>query len=301
MEIIRTESLTKRYKDFTAVNNISIHVKPGEIYGFLGLNGAGKTTAIRMLLGMVKPSVGHFKLFGKDFNTGKTDWNDVGYLVETPHAYPNLSVLDNLKIFARLRGLEFSAIEQVIEKLQLGIYREKTAGKLSLGNQQRLGIAKALMHQPKLLILDEPINGLDPQGIVEVRELLKTLAQNGTTIFLSSHILSEISRLATRIGIIHEGKLIRELYAEELEKQLIHKLLIRTSQNMEALVILKEAGYNDGSIVQDTIEIYDPKSLQHPEKISALLAKNKYPPMQLYTFIEDLEHYFLRIIHSAKE
>lgn len=301
MEIIRTESLTKRYKDFTAVNNISIHVKPGEIYGFLGLNGAGKTTAIRMLLGMVKPSAGHFKLFGKDFNTGKTDWNDVGYLVETPHAYPNLSVLDNLKIFARLRGLEFSAIEQVIEKLQLGIYREKTAGKLSLGNQQRLGIAKALMHQPKLLILDEPINGLDPQGIVEVRELLKTLAQNGTTIFLSSHILSEISRLATRIGIIHEGKLIRELYAEELEKQLIHKLLIRTSQNMEALVILKEAGYNDGSIVQDTIEIYDPKALQHPEKISALLAKNKYPPMQLYTFIEDLEHYFLRIIHSAKE
>lgn len=298
MEIISTENLTKKYKNFYALDNISLHVNQGEIYGFLGLNGAGKTTTIRILLGMIKPSSGSYKLFGRDSHPSDLLWNDVGYMVETPLSYPNLTVYENLLIFAKLRNLNISDIDNIINRLHLGIYRNKQAAKLSLGNQQRLGLAKALIHKPKLLVLDEPINGLDPQGIVEVRELLLELAKKGTTIFISSHILSEISRLATRIGIIHEGKLIKELYSSDLEKELIHKLIIDTTNNVSALIALKEKGLEKCSVLNGVIEIFDKSALNAPQEIAALLVKSKFPPKQIFTFIEDLEHYFLRIINA---
>ena len=212
MEIIKTNSLTKHFGSTVATDNISVHINQGEIYGFIGLNGAGKTTLIRMLLGMIKPDNGTITLFGKKLSAKSNQWNDIGYLVETPYSYPNLSVYENLKVIYKLRQLTNpTAIDNIIEKLKLTKYRNIKANALSLGNQQRLGLAKALIHNPKLLILDEPINGLDPEGIVDVRELLKELAKTGSTIFLSSHILGEISKLANRIAIIHEGKLIKEL------------------------------------------------------------------------------------------
>ncbi len=297
MEVIRTNSASKYFGETPAADGISLHVKQGEIYGFLGLNGAGKTTLIRMLLGMIKPDNGSLHLFGKEVNAGFGLWNDVGYLVETPYAYPNLSVVENLKIYYTLRGLKDPAlIDNAIDRLKLAKYRDKKAKYLSLGNQQRLGLAKALMHQPKLLILDEPINGLDPEGIVEVRELLKELAANGSTIFLSSHILGEISKLANRIGIIHAGKLIKELSTPELSELLNRKLIIEVAEGDKAIAVLTTAGYTVSVNTAGQLEIFDRKALAHPEKVNVLLVEHGLPPVQLFSVAEDLEMYFLRTI-----
>ena len=298
MSIIETEDLTKKFGKTIAVDNISMHVKPGEIYGFLGLNGAGKTTTIRLLIGLMKPEKGLSLLFGKKPKQATEIWNDIGYLVETPHSYPNLTVVENLEVIYKLRGLkDRNLLDQTIEKLQLTHYRDKKEQYLSLGNKQRLGLAKALIHKPKLLILDEPINGLDPAGIVEIREFLKDLAENHhTTIFISSHILSEISRIATRIGIIHFGKLVKEINTSELEKQLIKKLYINTNNNQNALQLINNKGFdakmNDNSI----IEISDNKAINHPENIATFLVNSQIPPKLLNIYEEDLESYFLRII-----
>ena len=188
-------------------------------------------------------------------------------------------------------------IDEIIAKLKLTRYQHHKANVLSLGNQQRLGLAKALMHKPKLLILDEPINGLDPEGIVEVRELLKELADTGSTIFLSSHILGEISRVANRIGIIHEGRLIKELTALELSNQLIKKLIITTQDNESALRHLSSA-YKATLNSHQEIEIADASALARPELISKLLVERNLPPKQVYQFTEDLEMYFLRMIRN---
>lgn len=299
MEILRTNSLTKYFGTTPAADNISIHVKEGEIYGFLGLNGAGKTTLIRMLLGMIKPDHGNIRLFNKQLSPQFDRWNDIGYMVETPYSYPNLSVTENLKVYYKLRNLTNpTLIDDIIEKLKLTNYKDKKANVLSLGNQQRLGLAKALMHKPKLLILDEPINGLDPEGIVEVRELLKELSENGSTIFLSSHILGEISKVANRIGIIHEGRLVKELTTRELTNQLIKKVLVKTSDNTKAVQALAGSDYKAVLTDNNEIEITGTDAISKPENISKLLVEKDLPPKQVYLFTEDLEMYFLRTIRN---
>jgi len=296
MNVIETEHINKEFRSLKALDNISIQVNEGEIYGFLGLNGAGKTTLIRILLNMIKPTNGTVKLFGNKLNRQCNFWNNIGYMVETPYSYPNLSVIENLNVYYSLRQLQDKKITgKTIEKLNLSQYVNTKAKYLSLGNGQRLGLAKALMHNPKLLILDEPVNGLDPEGIVEVRELLRELSGNGTTIFLSSHILGEISKLATRIGIIHKGKLLEELNADELHNRLIKKLLVKTAGNERALCHLNAEKYN-AVISGDEIEITDGKALENPEEISKLLAEKGFPAKQIYLFTEDLEHYFLRTV-----
>lgn len=303
MNIIQTENLTKNYGTTKAIDNVSMHVQEGEIYGFLGLNGAGKTTTIRLLLGMIKPDSGSCLVFGQKPGNGAKIWNEVGYMVETPHSYPNLTVLENLKVIYQLRGLkDKNLIDQTIEKLQLTRYKDKKEKHLSLGNKQRLGLAKALLHKPKLLLLDEPINGLDPAGIVEIREFLRDLSHNhGTTIFLSSHILSEIARLATRIGIVHEGKLIKEINTHELDEQIIKKLQVRTLNNDKALKLLNSKGHKFSSNGNYILESTDLKAIQHPEQLATLLVNEKLPPTKLNVFEEDLESYFLRIIHEQKD
>jgi ABC-2 type transport system ATP-binding protein len=300
MNIIQTYDLTKTFGDTIAVDHISINVREGEIYGFLGLNGAGKTTLIRLLLGMIKPDSGSISIFGENAKQASEIWNDIGYLVETPYAYPNLSVKENLEVFYRLRNLkDRKQIDNIIAVLQLEQYKNKKSKFLSLGNCQRLGLAKALLHNPKLLILDEPINGLDPAGIVEIREFLKNLVKNhNTTIFLSSHILSEISKVATRIGIVHNGKLIKEINTNELEHQIIKRLCMDTNENEKALQLLNTNGFDalineNGFIVSTQIS-----AIQQPEIIATLLVKNGVPPKMIHVFEEDLEAYFLRIIKS---
>ncbi|MEO7174948.1 MAG: ATP-binding cassette domain-containing protein [Saprospiraceae bacterium] len=302
MEIIKTEGLSKSYGKTMAVDDIFLHVNEGEIYGFLGLNGAGKTTLIRTLLGMIKPEKGKVTLFGKELTPNFDRWNDIGYLVETPYSYPNLSVYENLRVFYKLRQLSTpNAIDDIIDNLKLSKYRNTKASALSLGNHQRLGLAEALMHSPKLLILDEPINGLDPEGIVEVRELLIELAKNGSTIFLSSHILGEIAKLANRIAIIHEGRLIKELTTKELSNQIIRKILLQTTDNEKALHCLLAANYSAKKTVGNEIEIAGAEALKYPELISKLLTENGLPPKQIYLFAEDLEMYFLRTIKESNQ
>lgn len=297
MEIIKTDSLTKRFGSTVAVDTISFHINQGEIYGFLGLNGAGKTTLIRMLLGMIKPDNGTISIFGKQLSKKSNQWKDIGYLVETPYSYPNLSVYENLKVIYKLRQLNNpKAIDDIIEKLKLTKYRNIKVNALSLGNQQRLGLAKALIHNPRLLILDEPINGLDPEGIVEIRELLLELSKNGSTIFLSSHILSEISKLANRIAIIHEGKLIKELTNQELSSQIIKKILVQTTDNKKAIKYLQNANYSVLETKQNLIEVTNSGAIEKPELITKLLTENDLPPKQIFLFTEDLEMYFLRTI-----
>ncbi len=301
MEIIKTEDLTKRFGSALAADRISIHVNLGEIYGFLGLNGAGKTTVIRLLLAMIKPESGTISLFGKPLSPQFRNWNDIGYLVETPYSYPNLSVYENLKVIYRLRGLDQpDAIDTIIEELKLTKYKHKKAGTLSLGNRQRLGLAKALMHRPRLLILDEPINGLDPEGIVEVRELLTSLAASGSTIFLSSHILGEISRLAHRVAIIHEGRLIKELTRAELSEQISRKIIVQTTDNQAAVQHLLRADYPAALAGPETIEVTGQEAQDRPELISKLLAEHGLPPRQIFLTTEDLEMYFLRTINESK-
>jgi len=296
MLAIQTHSLAKKFGDTTANDDISMHVSKGEIYGLIGLNGAGKTTLIRMLLGMIKPDNGHIQLLENKLTPNFSLWNEIGFLVETPFSYPNLSVRENLDIFFDLRKLKDPAlIDKVIDQLKLTVYTNKKAKHLSLGNQQRLGLAKALLHQPQLLILDEPTNGLDPAGIVEIRTLLRSLTENGASVLISSHLLSEVAQMAHRIGIIHEGKLIKELFAEELETQLIKKVVIHTKDNGQAIALLKKSEF-DAQIVGDRIYATDDKAISSPELITKLLSDADLPPTEIYVNKENLEMYFLRII-----
>jgi ABC-type multidrug transport system ATPase subunit len=218
---IATRALTKRYRDVLAVDALDLDVRRGEIYGFLGRNGAGKTTTIRMLLGLIRPSRGEVTVLGKRIVPGETSvFARVGFLVETATAYPNLTVRENLDIQRRLTGAPLRAIEDTIELLGLSPYADRVSGQLSLGNKQRLALARALLHSPELLILDEPANALDPAGIVEIRTLLRSLAdERGVTVFMSSHILAEVAHLADRIGIVHDGRLIEEASRQELAEK----------------------------------------------------------------------------------
>ena len=299
--IIVTEGLTKTYNDFEAVSQVSLNVRKGEIYGFLGLNGAGKTTSIRMLLGMIRPTTGNAYINEKKVSANSTEiWKDVGSLVETPYSYPNLTVRENLHIIRRLRFLrDKSMTDRIIDLLQLNQYADRKAKNLSLGNAQRLGIAKALIHQPKILILDEPTNGLDPAGILEIREMLCNLAKNeGVTIFISSHILGEIARLASRIGIIHCGKLIEELDAEQLSRLCQKQLLVKTENNTLTSQLLKEKQFSGITEDSGLIRIRDHKAIDNPSEIAKLLVNSGYPPSLLSVKEEDLESFFLRTIKT---
>ncbi|WP_276365544.1 ABC transporter ATP-binding protein [Chryseolinea sp. H1M3-3] len=299
MEVISTISVSKFFNKTSVLDNVSIQVNEGEIYGFLGLNGAGKTTLIRILLGMIRPNEGVVKLFGKVVGTKFNSWNDIGYLVETPCAYPNLSVNENLKVMYELRHLKNRLlIPAIIDRLKLTAYTNTKSKNLSLGNQQRLGLAKALMHQPKLLILDEPINGLDPEGIVEVRELLKELVGKGSTVFLSSHILGEISKIASRIAIIDHGKLLQQMPTEELKHKLIKSVLIKTNDNRQALKHLIDRGYQASLKEGDEVEVKGEKAVLYPEHIAKLLVDHEMDLKQLYVHTEDLEMFFLRAIRT---
>lgn len=302
--VIETTNLTKRYGDLTAVADLSLRVGRGEIYAFLGLNGAGKTTTIRMLLGMVRPTAGIASVLEMPIRHGRPNpWDRVGYLVETPHAYPELSVRENLEAVRRLRpGTPRAAVDRVIEQLALTAYADRRAAALSLGNAQRLGLAKALLHAPQLLILDEPANGLDPAGIVEIRRLLTALArEQGVTIFMSSHILEEVSRLADRIGVIHEGRLLQELDVAELNRHRRRRLAIRARDIEAARGVLLAAGISAQIAADSVLEVVEDAALERPDEIAARLVHAGHAPTMLKVEQEDLEHYFLRLVGMDQE
>ncbi len=308
---ISADGLTKRYGAICAVDNVSLRVGRGEIYAFLGLNGAGKTTTIRMLLGMIRPTSGAAYLLGRPVSADARDlWAQVGYLVETPHAYPELTVRENLEVFRRLRELrDPKAVERIIERLALTAYAERRAGTLSLGNAQRLGLAKALLHDPSLLLLDEPANGLDPAGVVEIRELLRELAhERGVTIFLSSHLLGEVARIATRIGVIHQGRLLEELSAAEMERQRTRWLLVdardregaRAALTSAGLAVDDCAGHGTGdNETTGALRLSSVEAINHPEDIARRLVGAGIALTRLSVEEEDLESQFLRLVGAT--
>jgi ABC-2 type transport system ATP-binding protein len=305
--VVRTDGLTKRYRGgVLALDRADLRIERGEIYGFLGLNGAGKTTAIRMLLGMISPTAGYAELFGRRVHAEATElWRRVGHLVEGASAYPGLSVYENLEVARRLQGVPDSrVVSRAIEKLGLHEYAGRTARTLSLGNLQRLALARAMLHEPELLILDEPANGLDPAGVIEIRELLRTLArERGVTVLMSSHILAEVDRLATRIGIVHRGRMIEEQSAEEIERRRDRRLEVGARDLSVANAALRAAGFEPAP-ARDAdpprLELRDPRALDSPDLIAKLLTEAGAPPTHLAVTQEDLEQHFMRLTADAE-
>ncbi len=260
--IIETKNLTKSYDDQKSVANLNIHVKKGRIYGLLGRNGAGKTTTMKMLLGLTVPTEGEAILFGKNIQTAaKKILPRVGSLIESPGFYPNLTGTENLNIFARLRGVpKKNAVAEALDVVGLPYRDKKLYAQYSLGMKQRLAIALAIMHDPELLILDEPINGLDPIGIAEVRGFIRNLCnERGKTILVSSHILSEISLLADDIGIIDHGVLLEEESLSELEKKNSRYIRFELSDTAQGAWILEVQFHTESFKIIDErrLALYD--------------------------------------------
>ncbi len=299
---VETADLSKRYgADVLAVDSVSLRVGRGELYAFLGLNGAGKSTTIRMLLGMVRPSSGSAMVLGQPVRAEAPDlWGRVGHLVESATAYPELTVLENLDVARRLLGVRHGApVGRAIDRLGLGQYRDRRAGTLSLGNLQRLALARATLHAPELLVLDEPANGLDPAGVIEIRELLRELvAAGGSTVFMSSHILAEVDLLATRVGIVHRGRLIEELDSDALRRHRDPRLEVAAPDIGAAEAALAAGGYSPRRLVAAsgiTLELREPRALEAPESVAALLAAAGTPPSHLAIARETLEDHFIRL------
>src|SRR5579859_1821827 len=300
---IETMDLGKRYGKVIVVKHLSLRVAEGEIYAFLGLNGAGKTTTIRMLLGMIKSTWGTAQVLQTRVRLGNREpWAAVGYLVETPHSYQELTVFENLEVARRLHpGTAPKAVSRIIERMGLAAYADRRAGTLSLGNAQRLGLAKALLHAPRLLFLDEPANGLDPAGIVEIRALLLELTrEQGVTVFMSSHILAEVSRLARRIGIIHQGRLLQELNIDELERKRQRRLVLRARDVPAAQRALAVAGQPAELLPDGSLALTSLGSVERPDEINSLLVQAGAPPTQLLVEEEELEPYFLRLVGAER-
>ncbi|WP_010497855.1 ABC transporter ATP-binding protein [Paenibacillus elgii] len=243
--ILETKRLSKQFKSFAAVKGVDLQVRPGEVYGFLGPNGAGKTTTIRMLLGLIRPTQGEVRVFGQDLARHRLDiLRRVGSLVESPSYYSNLSAYDNLEITRKLLGARKTDIDKVLETVRLSEWRNKKVKTFSLGMKQRLGIAQALLGNPMLLVLDEPTNGLDPAGILEIRELIARLPEErGLSVLVSSHILNEIELIASRVGIIYKGELLFQGSLQELREQNKTMLRIDAAPLVEAGNFLLARGH----------------------------------------------------------
>lgn len=298
---ILMEGVSKSFGEYLAVNELSLEVNSGEIFGFLGLNGAGKTTTIKLLLSLLKPSSGSIYMLGSQVDSGNYKlWEKVGYLEEATF-YPELTVTENLDIARRMHMIsDRKSIDRVIQKLDLDAHKNKKAKNLSLGNKQRLGLAKALLHNPEILILDEPINGLDPASVVEIREMLLDLSRNfGVTIFISSHLLEELAKLVDRIGIMHKGRLVQDMKMDQLEQSLQKKLVLDGRNRSAMMRILTEQGYSFMETTDGRLELKAEHAIAQPDKLARLLVQLNEPPTHLSIATEDLEAYFLRTIRTA--
>jgi ABC-2 type transport system ATP-binding protein len=306
--VVCTTDLSKRYRgNVLAVDRVNLRVAAGEIYAFLGLNGAGKSTTIRMLLGMIVPTAGHAELFGEAVRSRAAKvWHRVGHLVDTAIAYPELTVRENLEVARRLQAVAGPVtVGNTIERLGLDQYVERRAGTLSQGNLQRLALARALLHEPRLLVLDEPTNGLDPAGVIEIRELLRTLArERGVTVFMSSHILAEVDRLATRVGIVHRGRLIEELDTDALELHRDQRLEVGARHLDLAEQELRGAGFDPRRRIDNgtptLLELREPRAIDAPEAIATLLVQVGAAPTRLAVTRETLEDHFIRVTRESE-
>lgn len=302
--IIETRNLTKRFGKQTAVNSLDMKIEKGKIYGLLGKNGAGKTTTMCMLLNLSKPTNGEIFFFGKHYKQDPYDvYSKIGSIIETPGFYENLSAFDNLKVFAKLRGdYNKEDIEKALEIVSLTHAKDKKFKNFSLGMKQRLGIAAAIMHNPEILILDEPINGLDPMGIKEIRKLLKDLSEvYGTTILISSHILSEIEAIADVIGVMDGGLLIEEVSMNQLHEKLNKHVKFEVSDIDLACKILEKLTLKeniDFLVNENNIHLYNHLDLR--AEFNEQFVKSGIKVNEMSICEESLEEYFTKIIDKKE-
>ena len=298
--VLTTENITKRYRGFTALEGLSMHVPKGAIYGFVGRNGAGKTTLIRLICGMQFPTSGEFSLYGirNTENIGKSR-RRMGAVVETPSLYLDMTAVDNLKQQYRVLGLpSFDGINEILKLVGLENTGRKKAKNFSLGMRQRLGIAVALCGNPDFLILDEPINGLDPQGIIEIRELiLKLNRERQITVLISSHILDELSRLATYYGFIDHGKIVKEISAEQLEKECRKCARVTVSDTKKLSTVLDGMGLEYAVADERTADIYGEISIT---KLTDALKSANCELFSINERDESLEAYFINLVGGGE-
>jgi lantibiotic transport system ATP-binding protein len=291
--IIDTYQLTKRFGKFVAVDEVNLQVPEGGIYGFLGPNGAGKSTTIRMLLGLIRATKGEVHIFGKSIKEEPLAiLQRIGSMVETSSYYGHLTAYENLEITRRILNVEKGEIARVLEIVKLTDVQKKAVKKFSLGMKQRLGIAQALLGRPDLLILDEPTNGLDPSGIIEIRELIKSLPKEyGITVLLSSHILSEIELMATHVGIIHSGKLLFQGSMADLQNKQNAVIQMVAEPRKDVETYLTEVGI---PFKRDDHYLYVDRSIQ-PAKLNRELILNGYDVHRLVMKQDSLEEIFLSL------
>ncbi|MUG45827.1 ABC transporter ATP-binding protein [Paenibacillus woosongensis] len=301
--IFEAKGLTKKYGSSFALQNLNMTVRSREIYGFVGENGAGKTTLMRIIGGLVQPTCGEMSLFGEcDKNRLNLVRRQIGCLIESPALYPNLNAKENLTFYCRIYGVkDESRISDVLQAVSLSDVGNKNISNYSLGMRQRLGLAIALLNKPKFLVLDEPINGLDPTGIIEIRKTLEYLAyEKGVSILISSHILSELQLLATKFGFIHKGRLIREISADELLKSSKTQIVIRTPEPEEAVNLLKnELGINSIKITESR-EIHIPKESTDLEMLMSVFLQRRIQIEGINLSTPNLENYYMELMKGSE-
>jgi ABC-2 type transport system ATP-binding protein len=301
MEILKTNQLSKTYGKTHALDQVNLTIQQGDIYGFIGKNGAGKTTLIRVIAGIAEPTSGNFSLFGEsEFKKIIQARRRMAAVVESPALHLNLSAYDNLKLQCILLGIQEdhdAVIQDVLKQVDLEkllIERKKKSKNFSLGMRQRLGIAMALISKPTFLILDEPNNGLDPEGIRDLRQLLLKLnKEQGLTMLISSHMLTELSKLATRYGFIDRGKLLREITVEELQKESRQTTILQLGSSQLNGDQLQADGLKDFELVGSNLRIYGQQSLQ---PFLNELVKQKIELVNMQKESEDVEAFFMKMI-----
>lgn len=299
-DLLSTNGLTKKFGRYKVVNAVNIHIRQGDIYGLIGRNGAGKTTILKMISGLVAPTEGDFSLFEKSGKAAYQYMSRIGTLIEAPGIYPNMSAYENMKLKCIAMGVrKQGVIEELLNTVGLGTVGKKKVKNFSLGMKQRLGIALALVGDPDLVILDEPINGLDPQGIAEVREtLFKLNKEKNITFIISSHILEELSKIATNYGIIHDGVLIKEMTREELLAECSERIELKTDDTGKACTVLENMGIHQYKVVDaDTIQIFE--RLNDGGSITMTLAENGVKTVGITIKNEALEDYYLNLTGGA--
>ena len=302
MAVIQTMGLSKRYKDNWAVDHLDLRVEQGDIYGFIGRNGAGKSTTLKLLCGLAQPTQGEALIFGKPIRDSVAR-RRVGALIEQPGLYPDLSGRENLRLYATLLGLDSPAwqVDEVLETVGLSPKEKKPVKHYSMGMKQRLGVGLALLGGPDLLLLDEPINGLDPEGVAEFRQILRQLNQERqTTILISSHILSELSNAATRYGFMEQGRLLEEISAEALHDKCRTCLRLEVDDAAKAAAVLQsQLGTDKFEVLpNNVVQLYD--CLDDPKRASYALAQNGVALLAMEQKGADLEAYFLDLIGGGR-
>ena len=297
--ILETDKITKAYGGFLAVNQVSIHVERGEVYGLIGRNGAGKTTLLKMIANLATPTSGTYSIYDANGQKSPSMRSKVGVLIEDPGVFQNLSAFQNLKAKAIASGIKNDRyLNDLLAFVGLYGVGKKPVKNFSLGMRQRLGIAIAMVNDPELMLLDEPINGLDPQGIAEVRNLIHRLCvEKHISIIISSHILEELSKVANRYGIIHNGILMAEATNEELLSRCRPRLFLKTSDNDAASAVLRELGINDFSVVDDHIEVRE--RAHEGGAISMALAQKGIQTLEMRTEGQSVEDYYFHLTGGA--